>query len=174
MKILEQRIYRGPNLYARFPVIRFTVDLGELEQWPSARIPGFVEGLLGRLPSLHEHTCSYGSAGGFVRRLREDEGTWLGHVLEHVAIEIQNLAGAEVSFGKTRGTGRLGEYHVVYQYEEERVGVEAGHLALQLLLSLLPESLRPREPEAPAEPEKRCSTLRRHSPASTISAATAR
>ncbi|MCA9653748.1 MAG: cyanophycin synthetase [Myxococcales bacterium] len=153
MKILEQRIYRGPNLYARFPVIRFTVDLGELEQWPSARIPGFVEGLLGRLPSLHEHTCSYGSAGGFVRRLREDEGTWLGHVLEHVAIEIQNLAGAEVSFGKTRGTGRLGEYHVVYQYEEERVGVEAGHLALQLLLSLLPESLRPREPEAPAEPE---------------------
>ena len=117
MKILEQRIYRGPNLYARFPVIRFTVDLGELEQWPSARIPGFVEGLLGRLPSLHEHTCSYGSAGGFVRRLREDEGTWLGHVLEHVAIEIQNLAGAEVSFGKTRGTGRLGEYHVVYQYE---------------------------------------------------------
>ena len=143
MQILEQRVYRGPNPYAHFGVIRLRVDLGLLEEWPSARIPGFVDGLLRHVPSLEEHGCSYGTAGGFVRRLREDEGTWLGHVLEHVAIELQNLAGADVTFGKTRGTGRHGEYFVVYQFEEESVGAAAGELALRLLLSLLPPDLQP-------------------------------
>ncbi|HVI01674.1 MAG TPA: acetate--CoA ligase family protein, partial [Enhygromyxa sp.] len=141
MKILEQRIYRGPNLYAHFPVIRLRCDLGELERWPSAKIPGFIEALLTALPSLEEHGCSYGEPGGFVRRMREGEGTWLGHVFEHVAIEIQNLAGADVSFGKTRGTGTEGEYFVVYQFEEERVGEAAGKLALRLLHSLIPGEL---------------------------------
>lgn len=143
MKILEQRIYRGPNLYAHFPVIRLRLDLGALEGWPSANIPGFVDGLLAAIPSLGEHGCSYGEPGGFVRRLREDEGTWLGHVLEHVAIEIQNLAGADVTFGKTRGTGEAGEYFVVFQFREERVGEAAGKLALQLLHALLPDEVRP-------------------------------
>ncbi|NVB42240.1 cyanophycin synthetase [Pseudenhygromyxa sp. WMMC2535] len=143
MKILEQRTYRGPNLYAHFPVMRLRLDLGELERWPSAKIPGFVDGLLAALPSLQEHGCSYGSEGGFVRRLREDEGTWLGHVLEHVALEIQNTAAADVSFGKTRGAGKEGEYFVVYEYQEERVGEAAGKLALRLLHSLLPEDLQP-------------------------------
>jgi cyanophycin synthetase len=138
MKILEQRIYRGPNLYAHFPVVRLRCDLGELERWPSAKIPGFVDALLTALPSLEEHGCSYSEAGGFIRRMREGEGTWLGHVLEHVAIEIQNLAGADVTFGKTRGTGTDGEYFVVYQFEEERVGEAAGKLALRLLHSLIP------------------------------------
>jgi len=139
MQILERRTYRGPNVYAHFPVIRLSVDLGELEQHPSAMIPGFVEGLLAALPSLEQHTCSYGSAGGFIRRLREDGGTWLGHVLEHVAIEVQVLTGAKVSFGKTRGAGNPGQYLVVYEYEEERVGDAAGNLALDLLHSLLPD-----------------------------------
>ena len=141
MKILEQRIYRGPNLYAHFPVIRLRLDLGELERWPSAKIPGFVDGLLAALPSLDEHGCSYGTTGGFVRRLREDGGTWMGHVLEHVAIELQVLAGAEVTFGKTRGTGIEGEYHVVFQFEEERVGEAAAELALRLLHSLIPAEI---------------------------------
>jgi cyanophycin synthetase len=141
MKILDQRVYRGPNLYAHFPVIRLRLDLGELERWPSAKIPGFVDGLLAAIPSLAEHGCSYSAEGGFVRRLREDEGTWLGHVLEHVALEIQNLAGADVSFGKTRGTGTLGEYWVVFQFEEERVGEAAAKLAVRLLHSLVPTSL---------------------------------
>jgi cyanophycin synthetase len=70
MQILERRVYRGPNLYAHFPVIRMNLDLGELEHWPSAKIPGFVDGLLGTMPSLVQHTCSYGDTGGFVRRLR--------------------------------------------------------------------------------------------------------
>ncbi len=151
MKILGQRIYRGPNLYARFPVLRLTVDLGALEQWPSAKIPGFAEALQAALPTLAEHGCSYATAGGFLRRLREGEGTWLGHVLEHVAIEIQNRTGANVTFGKTRGTGEVGRYSVVYEFEEERVGEAAGKLALRLLLSLLPDALRlevaPEEPE---------------------------
>lgn len=142
MKILERRVYRGPNLYAHFPVMRLTVDLGVLEDWPSAKIPGFVPGLLEALPSLKEHGCSYGVPGGFVRRLEEDGGTWLGHVLEHVAIELQQLTAAKVTFGKTRSNGKDGQYSVVYEYEEERVGEAAGDLALRLLHHLLPEELR--------------------------------
>jgi cyanophycin synthetase len=142
MKILERRIYRGPNLYAHFPVIRLRLDLGELERWPTAKLPGFVERLLEVLPSLEQHTCSYGTHGGFLRRMREDEGTWMGHVLEHVAIEIEVLTGAKVSFGKTRGAGAEGVYHVVYEFEEERVGEAAGQLALRLVDALLPEALR--------------------------------
>jgi len=93
MKILSTSVYHGPSIYALFPVIRHVVDLGNLEQWPSARLgPEFTDRLLEALPGLHEHGCSYGTAGGFVRRLREDEGTWLGHVMEHVAIELQNSA----------------------------------------------------------------------------------
>jgi cyanophycin synthetase len=143
MKILEQRTYVGPNLYATFPVIRFTIDLGPLEDHPSATIPGFVDGLVRCLPSLAEHGCSYGEPGGFLRRLSEDGGTWLGHVLEHVALELQNLAGAQVTFGKTRGAGQTGHYHVVYQYEEEHVGHAAGELAMRLLHHLVPAELRP-------------------------------
>jgi cyanophycin synthetase len=147
MKLLEQRVYRGPSLYAHFPVMRLTLDLGVLEAWPSAKIPGFNDGLVLAVPSLVAHTCSYESAGGFLRRLREDGGTWLGHVLEHVAIELQQLTGAAVVFGKTRAEGRPGHYHVVFEYEEERVGEAAGALALRLLTSLLPEDLRPKSTE---------------------------
>ncbi len=129
MKILERRVYRGPNQYALFPVMRLSVDLGALEAWPSAKLDGFNAALLAALPGLDQHTCSYGEPGGFVRRLTEDDGTWLGHVLEHVAIELEQLAGAKVTFGKTRSSGVDGQYHVIYEYEEERVGEAAGDLA---------------------------------------------
>jgi cyanophycin synthetase len=139
MKILETRVYRGPNLYARWPMIRLLVDLGELEEYPTRKLPGFADRLLAEIPTLAEHTCSYGEPGGFVRRMKEDEGTWLGHVLEHVAIELQVLAGTPVSFGKTRGEGLpYGQYHVVYSFVEETVGVAAGRLALRLIRHLLP------------------------------------
>ncbi len=141
MRINETRVYRGPNLYAHFPVIRLTVDLGELEQYPSGKIPGFGERLVDALPSLYEHTCSYGEPGGFLRRVNEDDGTWFGHILEHVAIELQQLAGAKVTFGKTRSTEKEGEYHVVYSYEEERVGLAAGTLALRFLHTLIPADM---------------------------------
>ena len=127
-----------------FPVIRLDVDLGELEDWPSVKLgPGFTDGLVAALPGLQEHTCSYGKPGGFIRRLTEDDGTWMGHILEHVAIELQNVAGEPVTFGKTRSHGATGQYHVIYQYEQEEVGLEAGRLGLMLLHSLLPAELRP-------------------------------
>ena len=144
MKILSESVYVGPNLYALFPVIRLTVDLGPLEEWPTGRLgAAFTDALLERLPSLQEHGCSYGEAGGFVRRLTEDKGTWLGHVLEHVAIELQHIAGADVTFGKTRGNGVEGQYDVVYEYLQEDVGLAAGRLARDLLVNLLPLELRP-------------------------------
>lgn len=143
MEVLERAVYVGPNLYARFPVIRLKLDIRELEQWPSVKLgEAFISALLDTLPGLHEHGCSYGEPGGFVRRLREDEGTWMGHILEHLAIELQNSAGEHVTFGKTRSAGESGIYNVVYEYQSERVGVEAGRLAMRLLQALLPENLR--------------------------------
>ena len=143
MKLIESSVYLGPSIYAHFPVIRFTLDLEELEAWPTMRLGRpFIDSLLQALPGLHEHGCSYGEAGGFVRRMTEDEGTWLGHVLEHAAIELQNVAGAHVTFGKTREAGRPGVYDIVFQYEQADVGVEAGKLGMSLLLSLLPPELR--------------------------------
>ncbi|NUO75312.1 MAG: cyanophycin synthetase [Lysobacter sp.] len=146
MRILERTVYVGPSLYAHFPVIRLELDLQALEDWPTARLgPAFVDGLLAALPGLAEHGCSYRAPGGFVRRLREDEGTWLGHVLEHVAIELQNVAGENVTFGKTRSISddRPGVYSVVYEYAQREEGIAAGELGLKLLCSLLPLDLRP-------------------------------
>ncbi len=147
MKILETRVYRGPNLYALWPVIRLRMDLEELEDFPTAELPGFADRLLEMIPSLHQHGCSYGEDGGFVRRMREDEGTWMGHVLEHVAIELQKLAGTPVSFGKTRGEGLPeGQYHVIYSYVEEAVGLAAGDLALRIIRHLLPPERADHDP----------------------------
>ncbi len=144
MRIIDQSVYVGPSLYAHFPVIRLGVDLGPLEEWPSGKLgKPFTDPLIAALPGLHEHGCSYGEPGGFIRRLTEGEGTWMGHILEHVAIELQNVAGEPVTFGKTRSTDTGGQYHVIYQYEQEEVGLEAGRLGLTLLLSLLPADLRP-------------------------------
>jgi len=139
MKILETRVYRGPNLYARWPMIRLLLDLGELEEYPTVKLPGFADRLLELIPTLWQHGCSYGEDGGFVRRMKEEEGTWLGHVLEHISIELQCLVGTPVSFGKTRGEGLpKGQYYVVYSYVEEAVGLAAGDLALRVIRHLLP------------------------------------
>jgi cyanophycin synthetase len=145
MRILERTVYVGPSQHAHFPVIRLLLDLGDLEQWSTARLgPGFVDGLVAAVPSLAEHGCSYREPGGFLRRMREGEGTWLGHVLEHVAIELQNIAGEDVTFGKTRSVdGRPGVYTVVYEYAQREEGIAAGELALRLLCSLLPDGVRP-------------------------------
>ncbi|MBV8199934.1 MAG: cyanophycin synthetase [Acidobacteria bacterium] len=159
MKILETRVYRGPNLYALGPVIRLRVDLGELEAYPTMRLPGFNERLLALIPTLHEHSCSYGEPGGFVRRLREDEGTWLGHVLEHVAIELQCLAGTPVTYGKTRSESLpTGQYHVIYAFAEEVVGNAAGTLALAVIRHLLPPDRAAFDPE-PFDFGARCEAL---------------
>ncbi len=143
MKILATNVYVGPSLYAHFPVIRHQVDIGVLEDWPSARLgSGFIDGLVEALPGLAEHSCSYQEAGGFLRRLREDEGTWMAHIWEHAAIELQNMAGSDVSFGKTRGMGPSGHYNMIFEYKQRDVGLEAARITRQLLMSLLPERIR--------------------------------
>ena len=163
MRILDRSVYVGPSLYAHFPVIRLELDLGDLEAWPTARLgPDFIDGLLSALPGLCEHGCSYGEPGGFVRRMREDDGTWLGHVLEHVAIELQNIAGESVTFGKTRGAGSPGVYTVVYEYAQRDEGIAAGELGLRLICSLLPHVIRPdgTVPEGWSWPEARDEFIR--------------
>lgn len=144
MRISNRLVFVGPSLYAHFPVIKIDLDLEELENWPTAKLgEPFIDGLLKALPGLAEHGCSYREPGGFIRRLREGDGTWLGHVLEHVAIELQVVAGSpDVTFGKTRSTDTPGVYTVVYEYAQRDEGIAAGELALNLLLSLLPEPLQ--------------------------------
>lgn len=122
MLVKDIKVLRGPNYWSvkRQKIIQFTLDLQELEQKPTDTIPGFLERLQQLLPSLHEHRCSVGSPGGFFERVRR--GTWMGHVIEHIALEIQTLAGLDVSFGQTRGTGAEGVYHVAFEYGEEAEG----------------------------------------------------
>lgn len=141
LRVVERAVYRGPHLYSARPMIRMQLDLGELENWPTDRTPGFVETLLDRLPGLARHGCCHGEPGGFVRRLHE--GTWPGHVIEHVALELQSAAGARTTRGKTRSVrGRPGVYNVMFAYEDEDAGLLAGRLAIELVLDLLPPDLR--------------------------------
>lgn len=141
MRVLEVATYRGPHLFSHTPMIRIQLDLGVLEDWPSNRIPGLTDTLLELLPGLHTHGCSMGEPGGFVRRLRD--GTWLGHVAEHIALELQSAAGSRTTRGKTRSVrGRPGVYNVLYAYHDARVGRMAGRTALSLLDSLLPPELQ--------------------------------
>jgi cyanophycin synthetase len=143
MQIVSTNVYVGPNLFAHFRVIRHVLNLGELEHWPTGRLgDAFIEPLLELLPGLHEHGCSYQEPGGFVRRLRDDEGTWMGHVMEHVAIELQNVAGSPVTYGRTRSIdGQPGHYNMVFEYKDEAVGRGSSALALKLLMSLLPKEI---------------------------------
>jgi len=136
LRIVSTRIYRGPNVWSYLPSIHLVVDLGSLEQFPSNTIDGFVDGLLELLPGLREHTCSRGHAGGFVERLRE--GTWAGHVAEHVALQLQQEAGHDLRRGKTRQVkGIPGRYNVVYACNDERVGIAAGELAVRVVNELV-------------------------------------
>ena len=143
MKIISTNVYVGPNVYAHFPVIRHVVNIGVLEELPSVKLgENFIEGLISALPSLQEHGCSYGEPGGFLRRLREGDGTWIAHIWEHVSLELQCLAGTEVTFGKTRGTGEEGVYNMVFQYKQREVGIESAELSRNLLISLMPPEVQ--------------------------------
>ena len=143
MKILSTNVYMGPSLYAHFPVIRHQVDIGVLEEWPAVRLGAdYTSALLHALPGLSDHGCSYGEAGGFIRRLQEDEGTWMAHTWEHATLELQNMAGSNVTFGRTRSMDLPGQYNMVFQYHQRDVGLEAARIARQLLLILLPQDLQ--------------------------------
>jgi cyanophycin synthetase len=136
LSVLWTRVYRGPNYWSYAPAVHLQVDLGILEEYPTNLLPGFTDGLLALLPGVGEHSCSRGSRGGFAERLHE--GTWLGHVAEHTALELQRQTGAYVGRGKTRGVrGRPGVYDVIYAYADETVGVAAGQLAVRLVNHLV-------------------------------------
>ncbi|MGB1697095.1 MAG: cyanophycin synthetase [Thermoplasmatota archaeon] len=135
MEILQHRALRGPNFYARFPVTYMLLDIGDLEESPSDEIPGLPDRIKELMPSLIEHRCSPGVRGGFFQRL--DRGTWAGHIVEHLAIELQNLAGMDVGFGKTRETTDRGVYSVVYKHLDESCGLRAGEMAVSVLQSLI-------------------------------------
>ncbi len=131
IRLLETLVLKGPNNWSYRPCIWMRIDLGGFEDKPSSAIPGFYERLVELLPGLSEHHCSEGAPGGFLSRVKE--GTWIGHVAEHVAIEIQNRIGINVSFGRTRATKQRGVYNLVYEMEEERVGIKAGKFALDIV-----------------------------------------
>ena len=133
MRIIEIKVLRGPNYWSvrRPKLIQMKLDLEEMEQRPSDTLPGFKEKLEKLLPGLYEHRCSEGVAGGFLSRV--SEGTWMGHIIEHVALELQTLAGMDMGFGRTRTTGKEGEYFVIFDYMEEEAGVYAARAAYNLV-----------------------------------------
>ncbi|SES38965.1 cyanophycin synthetase [Pedococcus cremeus] len=136
LRIVESRVYRGGNIWSYDPAIHLVVDLGVLEGYPTDTIEGFTERLVELLPGLENHTCSRGVRGGFVARMHE--GTWLGHVAEHVALQLQQEAGHDMRRGKTRAVkGEPGRYNVIYAYADESVGLAAGTLAVRLVNHLV-------------------------------------
>ena len=134
MKILEHRALRGPNYYSRYPAIYMRLDIGALEDRPTDHFPGFGDKLKALLPGIYEHRCSVGTPGGFLQRV--DNGTYAGHVVEHVAIELQNMIGFSVGYGKTVDTYEPGVYSVVYRYRDEACGLAAGEEAVRLVEQL--------------------------------------
>jgi len=135
IRLLRVTFLRGPNLWTYRSALEVWLDLGALEDWPSNRLSGFVERLSAALPALPEHHCGVGEAGGFGQRLRE--GTWLGHVLEHLVIELLNLAGMPTGFGQTRSTSRRGVYRMVFRARDEVVARAALMQAHRLLMALV-------------------------------------
>ncbi len=139
MKILEIKVLKGPNYWSvrRTKLIQMKLDLEEKENMPTNKIPGFRERLEQLLPSLYEHRCSVGEPGGFFQRV--DEGTWMGHVVEHIALEIQTLAGMDTGFGRTRTPEgeKEGVYYVVFSYMEEDAGVYAAKAAVRIAQALI-------------------------------------
>src|SRR5690606_19523359 len=126
---------RGPSIWTYRPILEAWVDIGDLEDCPSNTIPGFYERLTAMLPTLVEHRCGIGEHGGFLKRLRE--GTWPGHILEHVMIELQNLAGMQTGFGKARETSRRGVYKVVVRSSHEGVSRTALYAARDLAMAAI-------------------------------------
>jgi cyanophycin synthetase len=135
IRFLEIRHLNGPNIWTLRPVLEAVVDIGELEDFPSNTIPGFYERLYSWLPSLIEHRCSYGERGGFLRRL--EEGTWPGHILEHVTLELQNLAGMPGGFGRARETSQRGVYKVIVSAWHQDIARSALLAARELVLSAM-------------------------------------
>ena len=137
MKIRSINAMRGPNYWSirRHKLIVMVLDLEEMEELPTNKIEGFKERLEAMFPTMYEHRCSVGTPGGFFQRVYE--GTWMGHVIEHIALEIQTLADMDTGFGRTRGYGEKGVYNVVFSYIEENVGRYAAKAAVDICEALI-------------------------------------
>jgi cyanophycin synthetase len=137
MNIREINAMRGPNYWSvrRHKLIVMVLDLGEMEEFPTNKVPGFSERLKKMFPTMYSHRCSEGCEGGFFMRV--DDGTWMGHVIEHIALEIQTLAGMDTGFGRTRGYGEEGVYNVVFSYMEESVGRYAAEVSVKICHALI-------------------------------------
>lgn len=135
VKVRTLKFLRGPNLYAYMPVMHAVMDIGQYEELSSAAFPGFVERLTAWLPGLEKHKCSVGRPGGFIERLQR--GTYLGHITEHITLELQTQMGFQVAFGRARGTGENGVYNVIIAYREEEPARAAFEVALHLTLAAM-------------------------------------
>ncbi|MFV5702557.1 cyanophycin synthetase [Flavobacterium sp. XS2P12] len=137
MKIIKVQALRGPNIWSiqRKKLIQMRLDLEEMEQFPTNKIEGFRERIEAMFPTMIEHRCSEGCRGGFFSRV--ERGTWMGHVIEHIALEIQSLAGMETGFGRTRETKTPGTYNVVFSYTEENVGLFAAESSVAIAEALI-------------------------------------
>ncbi|MES2701502.1 MAG: cyanophycin synthetase [Bacteroidota bacterium] len=137
MKILDIKTMSGPNYWSatRHKLVVMLLDLEDMEQKPTDKIPGFGERLSALMPSLYEHRCSEGVPGGFFQRIAE--GTWMGHVIEHIALELQTLAGMDTGFGRTRETKEPGVYHVVFSYQEAKAGTYTAKASVKIAEALI-------------------------------------
>ena len=137
MKIVDIKVMNGPNYWnvSRHKLIVMRLDLEELEERPTNKIEGFSDRIQRMFPSMIEHRCSPGVPGGFFLRVKD--GTWMGHVIEHIALEIQTLAGMECGFGRTRETATKGVYHVVFSYYEQKAGIYAAKAAVRIAEALI-------------------------------------
>jgi cyanophycin synthetase len=137
MKILGIQVLKGPNIWSvnRRKLIQMRLDLEDLEQRPTNKIDGFRDRIEKLMPSLYTHRCSPGYEGGFFERV--EKGTWMGHVIEHIALELQSLAGMETGFGRTRETKTSGIYNVVFSYIEETVGIYAAEASVRIAQQLI-------------------------------------
>jgi cyanophycin synthetase len=145
MKILDIKVMNGPNYWSaqRHKLIVMLLDLEELEEKPTNLIPGFLERLKELMPSMYEHRCSEGVPGGFFIRVKE--GTWMGHVIEHIALELQTLAGMDTGFGRTRESDKKGVYHVVFSYKEAKAGIYTAKAAVRIAEALINGEVSPLE-----------------------------
>lgn len=140
MEILDIKVMKGPNFWSirRHHLIVMLLDLKEMEERPTNKITGFYDRLKAMIPSLYSHRCSEGVEGGFFSRV--ERGTWMGHVIEHIALEIQTLAGMEVGFGRTRESDKPGVYHVVFSYYEAKAGIYAAKAAVAIAEALIADA----------------------------------
>lgn len=137
LTIVKISTIEGKNKWSesKDKLVHMILDLGEWENFPSSKIPMFYQNIKKYLPSMKDHRCSEGRKNGFFYRVKL--GTWLGHITEHIALELQTLAGYDTGFGRTRQTKKKGEYNVIFNYEDKKMGIKSAKLALQVVKDLI-------------------------------------